>query len=83
MPILKFESVSLAYGLKPLLDQVTFHIDEGEKICLLGRNGEGKSSLLKLACSQIKPDSGDIWVADGIKIGVLQQDLPDMGSFRF
>lgn len=80
MPILKFESVSLAYGLKPLLDQVTFHIDEGEKICLLGRNGEGKSSLLKLACSQIKPDSGDIWVADGIKIGVLQQDLPDMGE---
>ncbi len=77
MPILKFDAVSLAYGLKPLLDQVSFHIDAGEKICLLGRNGEGKSSLLKLACQQIKADSGDVWVADGLKIGVLQQDLPD------
>ncbi|PIE44329.1 MAG: ABC transporter ATP-binding protein [Gammaproteobacteria bacterium] len=76
MPLLSFDQVSLAYGVKPLLADVSFHIDPGEKLCLLGRNGEGKSSLLNLVCDHIKPDSGQVWRMSGIKIGVLQQELP-------
>ncbi|PID42217.1 MAG: ABC transporter ATP-binding protein [Proteobacteria bacterium] len=76
MPILSFDQVCLAYGVKPLLADVSFTINEGEKLCLLGRNGEGKSSLLNLVCDDIQPDSGRIWRMSGIKTGVLQQDLP-------
>jgi ATP-binding cassette subfamily F protein uup len=77
MSIIRFENVSLAYGHRPLLDDVTFAIEEGQKICLLGRNGEGKSSLMSLLMKSSEPDSGLINFQKGLKVGALPQSMPD------
>ena len=77
MPLLRFEKVSLAYGDQPLLDHTEFQIRKGERVCLLGRNGAGKSTLMKLVSGTILPDDGSIWRKPGLKVGVLNQDLPD------
>lgn len=76
MSLLKMNQVSLAYGLNPLLDAVSWQIERGERVCLIGRNGSGKSSLLKLVQGSQLPDSGEIWRAPGLKIGELPQELP-------
>ncbi|MGB0359806.1 MAG: ATP-binding cassette ATPase Uup [Endozoicomonas sp.] len=77
MPLLRFEKISLAYGDQPLLDQAEFQIRKGERVCLLGRNGAGKSTLMKLVSGASLPDDGSLWRKSGLKIGVLNQDLPD------
>lgn len=77
MPLLRFEKVSLAYGDQPLLDHVEFQIRKGERVCLLGRNGAGKSTMMKLVSGSILPDDGTLWRKPGLKVGVLNQDLPD------
>lgn len=77
MSIVRFENVSLAYGLRPLLDNVNFAIEEKQKICLLGRNGEGKSSLMSLLMKSSFPDSGEINFQKGVKVGALPQSLPE------
>ncbi len=77
MPLLRFDNISLAYGDKPLLDCSEFQIRRGERVCLLGRNGAGKSTMMKLVSDQIHADDGTIWRKPGLKVGVLNQDLPD------
>lgn len=76
MTLLKFSDVSLAYGANPLLDGVSWQIAKGERVCIIGRNGTGKSSLLKLVKGDQRPDDGDIWRAPTLKIGELPQELP-------
>jgi ABC transport system ATP-binding/permease protein len=75
MPILRLDKVSLSFGLKPLLDQADLQIRRGERVCLLGRNGEGKSSLLQLVTRQILPDSGEVWVRPGVRVASLAQEV--------
>lgn len=77
MSNVRFDDVSLAYGLKPLLDGVNFSVGAGERVCLIGRNGEGKSSLLKIVSGEVTPDSGSLWFKDGVIIGTLPQDIPE------
>lgn len=77
MPLLTLDHVSLAYGLKPLLDDVSLSIQEGEKIALVGRNGEGKSTLLKVLAGAVEPDSGLVIQEDGVVLGFLDQHLPE------
>lgn len=77
MSNVRFDDVSLAFGLKPLLDGVNFSVDAGERVCLVGRNGEGKSSLLKIVSGDVIPDSGVIRFQDGVTVGTLPQDIPD------
>ncbi|MTI14324.1 ATP-binding cassette ATPase Uup [Sansalvadorimonas verongulae] len=76
MSLLRFDNVSVAYGDKPLLDHASFQIAPGERVCLIGRNGAGKSTLMRLASGQTLPDDGVIRRDDGIKVGMLNQDLP-------
>ncbi|WP_435605421.1 ATP-binding cassette domain-containing protein [Pseudomonas knackmussii] len=76
MTLLKFTDVSLAFGTTPLLDKVSWQIARGERVCVIGRNGTGKSSMLKLVKGEQKPDDGDIWRAPSLKIGELPQELP-------
>ena len=75
MPIVRLDNVSLSYGLKPLLDHVSLQIRKGERVCLLGRNGEGKSSLLHLITRQVAADSGEVWVRPGRRQASLAQEV--------
>ncbi len=75
MPTVRLDKVSLSFGLKPLLDNVALQIRRGERVCLLGRNGEGKSSLLQLITRNTVPDSGEVWVRPGAKVASLAQEV--------
>lgn len=76
MTLLKFSDVSLAYGAMPLLDGVSWQIARGDRVCIIGRNGTGKSSMLKVVKGVQQADDGEIWRAPGLKIGELPQELP-------
>ena len=76
MTLLKLTNVSLAYGTNPLLDGVSWQIARGERVCIIGRNGTGKSSMLSLVKGSQLPDDGEIWRAPGLKVGELPQELP-------
>jgi ATP-binding cassette subfamily F protein uup len=75
MPIVRLDKVSLSFGLKPLLDQSDLQIRKGERVCLLGRNGEGKSSLLHLITRRIVADGGEVWVRPGARVACLTQEV--------
>src|SRR6202023_3616606 len=82
MPTARLDKVSLSFGLKPLLDDVALQIRKGERVCLLGRNGEGKSSLLQLITRQIAPDSGEVWVRPGSRVASLAQEVSAASDAR-
>jgi len=71
--LLQLKHVSLAYGVPPLLDQAEFAIESGERVGLIGRNGEGKSTLLKLCAGDIQADEGEIWRQPELKVALLEQ----------
>jgi ATP-binding cassette subfamily F protein uup len=76
MPLVTIRNVSLRFRGPPLLDDVTCHVESGQRIGLLGRNGAGKTSLLRLLAGAIGPDAGAVVYAAGATVGVLQQDVP-------
>ena len=78
MSLLSTHNLQLHFGLAPILDDVSFGIEEGERVCLLGRNGEGKSTLMKVLAGLQTPDSGDIVMQRGASIAYLPQDVPQM-----
>ena len=69
--------MSLKYGEKPLLKNINLMISDKERVCLVGRNGAGKSSLLNIIQQNIEPDSGKIFYKDNLRTGFLEQDLPE------
>ena len=73
--LLRLDKVSLAYGARPLLDQVSMQLAEGERVGLVGRNGEGKSSLLRLVRREAEPDAGAVWIKPGARVAHLAQDV--------
>ena len=73
--LLRLDKVSLAYGSRPLLDQVSLQLEEDERVALIGRNGEGKSSLLRLLLRESEPDEGVVWIKNGARLGHLAQDI--------
>jgi ATP-binding cassette subfamily F protein uup len=76
MAILSILDVSLDFGAEPLLDHINFSIDKGQKICLIGRNGEGKSSLMKLLTGQIPLEHGEIRKHGSAKVSMMEQQVP-------
>ena len=76
MPLLTLKDTSLAYGNLSLLEKVSFNISSGERICLVGRNGTGKSTLFRVISGSVLPDEGDIWRQDTLKISYLEQEVP-------
>jgi len=76
MALIDMRDVCWGFGELPLLENVTFRIGKGERVCLVGRNGVGKSTLLKLLGGEILPDSGDILRRQGISVAALEQDVP-------
>lgn len=74
--LISLEKIYLAYGGDPLLDHVDFQIHPGERVCLIGRNGAGKSSFLKVIDGIVLPDSGKIHRESSLHISRLEQELP-------
>jgi ATP-binding cassette subfamily F protein uup len=77
MPLVRFDAVSLAYGDQRILHEADFAIEAGERVCLIGRNGAGKSSTLKLITGQAEPDDGKIERPAQLRISVLDQNLAE------
>lgn len=79
MALLRLKKVSIAFGTHALLNKADFQLEEGERVGLLGRNGEGKSTLMKIVMGQIHADEGEVWRKPELRIAVLEQmpQLPD------
>ena len=76
MPLLTLDRVSVAYGHLPLLDEATLQVEPGERVCVIGRNGTGKSTLLNVIAGAVPPDAGRAWTQTDLRIGCLAQDAP-------
>jgi len=76
MALMGMREVCWGFGGAPLLDDLTFQVEKGERVCLLGRNGVGKSSVLKLFNDEILPDKGEIWRQQGATVAMLEQGVP-------
>ncbi|HBM1058113.1 ATP-binding cassette domain-containing protein [Acinetobacter baumannii] len=76
MAYITLRDVQLAFGGPALLDGANFNLERGERVCLIGRNGEGKSTLLKLIEGSLLPDSGEVSVQNGLTVSMLAQDVP-------
>src|SRR5207244_9431042 len=74
VPLLQLSAISLAYGHVPLLDHADAVIEPGEHIGLIGRNGTGKTSLLKIIAGTARADDGKLWLAPGIKLASVAQE---------
>ncbi len=76
MPLVTLDRVAIAYGHRPLLDAVAMQIDARERVSVIGRNGTGKSTLLKILSGEIPPDSGTVWRQPSLRVARLEQDVP-------
>ncbi|MDB4906008.1 MAG: transporter ATPase [Gemmatimonadetes bacterium] len=76
MSLLSLQSVSIAFGGPKVLDNASFGIEKGERVCLLGRNGAGKSTIMKLLDGTMRPDSGDVVLQGGVTVARLEQEIP-------
>ena len=77
MSLIRFEEVSLEFGDQPVLIDAALSIEPGERLCLIGRNGSGKTSTLKLLTGEIEPDHGEVDRQPLIGISALSQTLPE------
>ena len=76
MPLLSCDRVSIAFGHVPLLDEVALQIEPRERVSVIGRNGTGKSTLLKILNGDIAPDAGTVWRQPALRTARLDQDVP-------
>lgn len=77
MPLVRLDKVSLNFGTHILLDEVDFTLKKGTKIGLLGRNGAGKTTFMKVIAGSMQPDSGERWLRPGVEVAWLEQSLPE------
>jgi ATP-binding cassette subfamily F protein uup len=84
MPLLTLADAELAYGLHPILDRASFAIRAGERIGLIGRNGTGKSTLLRVVAGELPLDDGELRRRDGLRIALVEQEpaLPAAATLR-
>ena len=68
MPLIRLDNVSLNFGTHVLLDAVDFQITKGERIGLLGRNGAGKTTFMKLIAGAIQPETGERWLRPNTRV---------------
>ena len=76
MPLLQLKEVTLRYGTRPLLDKIDFQVDPGERVCLVGRNGAGKTSLMRIITGEETPNDGELIRPAGTVLSRLNQEIP-------
>ncbi|MBS1601309.1 MAG: ABC-F family ATP-binding cassette domain-containing protein [Bacteroidetes bacterium] len=74
MHYVSVEGLGKSYGVKPLFRDITFHIEEGDKIALVARNGSGKSTLLKILSGKDSADSGTVWIHKDVTVALFEQE---------
>ncbi len=74
MIVLNVENLSLSFGVKPILEKVTFSLDEGDRLGIIGVNGCGKSTLFRLILGEQEPDEGAVYISKNKTVGILRQD---------
>jgi ATP-binding cassette subfamily F protein uup len=74
MPVIALDDVSTAFGHVPLLDHAALTVEPGERVALIGRNGTGKSTLLRILSGELVPDAGTVWREPGLRAARLDQD---------
>jgi len=74
--LVSLQEVRIAFGGPQLLDGVTLQIERGERVCLVGRNGAGKSTIMKIVVGELTPDSGEVIRAKGVRVASLEQEVP-------
>jgi ATP-binding cassette subfamily F protein uup len=77
MAVIGMQDVSIGFGGRPLLENINLQINERERICLLGRNGVGKTTFMKLISGLVRPEKGDVSLSSKITLTCLTQDVPD------
>ena len=75
MALMGMREVSWGFDDPPLVENISFQIEKGERVCLLGRNGVGKSTFLKLLSGEMFPDRGEVWRQQGVSVASLKQDV--------
>ena len=76
MPLVSVDRVSIAFGHTPLLDGAVLQIEPRERVAIIGRNGTGKSTLLKIISGELPPDAGSVWRQPALRVARLEQDVP-------
>lgn len=74
MITLSVNSLSLGIGIKEILTDISFSVEEGDRLGIVGVNGSGKSTLLRLLCGKLSPDSGEIYIAKDRTVGMMEQN---------
>lgn len=77
MALVSVRDLTFTHGGPPLFNEINFQVESGERIGLVGRNGTGKSTLLKLLCGALQPDDGSVIIGDDASVGRLIQEVPD------
>ncbi len=76
MALISLQDITLAYGGPPLFDHMDLQLEEGERVALLGRNGVGKTTLMKVMAGHLQPDSGKVVYQKGVRVTHLPQEVP-------
>ena len=76
MPILTLRDIQLGFGGPPVFDGINLQIDAGDRLCLMGRNGTGKSTLMKLVSGELLPEAGELIRQQGLKVALVSQEIP-------
>lgn len=74
MHYVSVENLTKSYGVNPLFNNISFHVNEGDKIALVARNGVGKSTLLRILSGSETPDSGTVWISKDVTVALFEQD---------
>lgn len=76
MVVLRLDNIVHGFGEHNLLDNISFNLNAKDRICLIGRNGEGKSTLFEIMTQRLAPQQGSVWLKPGVKMAFLSQILP-------
>jgi ATP-binding cassette subfamily F protein uup len=78
MPLIVAKNIHIAFGGPPLLDDIDLIVDKGERIALLGRNGTGKTTLMRIIAGVLQPDEGEVTLTPGLRVSMLTQDVTEL-----